>query len=383
LQLKIFDKFIFYDRINAMDFDLQLFATPEEEGRTEQPTQRKLERARRRGFVARTIELSPVLVTLTTSFLLSLIGFWTFSLVFKFIYTSISEINSRIELTSDKLLLIILSTGIDYIKIVGPIMLCALLVSLLSEIAQVGLYFSYQALSFDLSKLTFNFSRLWQRLIPSTRSIIEYSKTIFKIIVISYFAYSTIIGHYNDIVFTMTGEINAGFFLMTKLAYEIMIKTAIFLAIMALLDYLYQRFEYTQSLKMTRYELKDEWKQMEGDPLIRARIRERQRQMAARRMMAEVAKADVVITNPVHIAVAIKYDSSYMSAPAVVAKGESFIAEKIIAIARENAVPIVENKPLAEALYKAVDIGEEIRPEFYQAVAEVLAFVMRLKRRVA
>jgi len=363
------------------DFDLQLFASPEDEGRTEEPTRRKLERARRRGHVARTVELSPTIITLATCILLLFIGLWIFSSLWQFLYSSIILIDK--DLTATKLHSIFIRMGMDYLKIVTPIMACALFASLFSEFLQVGLFFSYEALQFDLSKVGLNLSKIWERLIPSVKILIEYAKAIFKIVVITYFAFDVITSHYERIISTMSDELISSFFLTAKMSFEIMIKSAVFLAIMSVLDYLYQRYEYKRSLKMTRYELKDEWKQMEGDPLMRARIRERQRQMAARRMMAEVEKADVVITNPTHIAVAILYDRSFMSAPMVVAKGESFIAEKIVAIAREHNVPIVSNKPLAEALYKAIKVGEEISIEFYQAVAEVLAFVWKLKKKAA
>lgn len=358
--------------------DLQLFATPEEEGRTEEPTHRKLERARRRGHVARTTELSPTVVTLGVCLLFLFIGGWFLKALLQFLHSSIE--NTQANFGFEKLKAIVIGMVIDYLKIVMPIMACAFFISLFSELFQVGLYFSYEALAFDLSKLWVNFGRLWERFIPSVRMLIEYGKAIFKIIIITYLAWKTISSHYEDIIFTMQGEVIPNFFLLAKLSYEIMLKSAIFLAIMSVLDYLYQRHEYKRQLKMTRYELKDELKQMEGDPLLRARIRERQRQMVGKRMMVEVPKADVVITNPTRIAVAIRYDSSFMSAPMVVAKGESFIAEKILAIARAHDVPIVENKPLAEALYKAISLGEEISADFYQAVAEVLAFVWKLKK---
>lgn len=362
-----------------MDIDLQLFASPEEEGRTEEPTHRKLERARKRGHVARTTELSPTLITLGTCLLFLFIGGWMFRTLLQFFYTSIENIQG--DLSPQKLHSIVIGIGIDYLKIVMPLMACAFFISLFSEVFQVGLYFSYQALAFDLSKIGFNFGKIWQRIVPSFKTLIEYGKAIFKLTIIAYFAWKTISSHYEQIIFTMSDEVITGFLLMCRLSYEIMLKSAIFLAIMSCLDYLYQRHEYKRSLKMTKYELKDEWKQMEGDPLIRARRRKRHRQIAGRRMMEEVKKSDVVITNPAHIAIAIRYDSSFMSAPMVVAKGESFIAEKIIGIAREHNVPIVENKPLAEALYRAIPVGEEISAAFYQAVAEVLAFVLKLKKR--
>ena len=151
---------------------------------------------------------------------------------------------------------------------------------------------------------------------------------------------------------------------------------------LGLIDYLYQKYEYESSLKMSKQEIKDEYKNIEGDPLIKSRIREKQRQMAMHRMMQSVPEADVVITNPTHFAVAIKYDAKVMDAPVVIAKGKNLIALKIKEIAQDSGVVIVENKPLAQTLYHSVDINEQIPEHLFQAVAEVLAFVYRLKGKV-
>jgi len=156
-------------------------------------------------------------------------------------------------------------------------------------------------------------------------------------------------------------------------------KSCIVIALLALLDYLYQKWEFEQGIKMTKQEVKEEFKQTEGDPLVKSRIKAIQREMARRRMMEEVKTADVVITNPTHLAVALKYDAMTMSAPKVVAKGAEHIASKIREVAKDNHIPLVENKSLAQNLYKTVDIGEEIPSSLYQAVAEILAYVYKLQ----
>jgi flagellar biosynthetic protein FlhB len=165
--------------------------------------------------------------------------------------------------------------------------------------------------------------------------------------------------------------------------YQVTLKICIFLLILAIMDYIYQRWQYNKSLRMSKKEIRDEYKQTEGNPLIKNKIRQRQHQIAARRMMQDVPKADVVITNPTHLAIALRYDPATMAAPMVVAKGEGFIAEKIKEIAITNGVALVENRPLAQSLFKTVDIGEAVPDKLYQAVAEVLAFVYRLKRKHA
>jgi len=155
------------------------------------------------------------------------------------------------------------------------------------------------------------------------------------------------------------------------------------MVIMAVIEDTFQKRQFEEKLKMNKQEVKEEHKQSEGDPLVKSRIRKIQLEAARKRMMQEVPKADVVVTNPVHLALAVKYDNSVMNAPRVVAKGAELIAERIKTLARENAVPIVENKELAQNLYKLVDIGDEVPSDFYQAIAEVLAYVYRLKGKVA
>ncbi len=164
--------------------------------------------------------------------------------------------------------------------------------------------------------------------------------------------------------------------------FRISMKILIFLFVLAVLDYGYNRWEYERSLMMTKEELKEELKQMEGDPQIRSRIRRVQRELARQRMMKEVEKADVVITNPTHIAVALRYDPEKDSAPVLVAKGMRLLAERIKEIAIAHGVPIVENPVLARTIYRTVEVGEPIPEKLYRAVAEVLAYVYRLKRKV-
>ena len=156
----------------------------------------------------------------------------------------------------------------------------------------------------------------------------------------------------------------------------------IILLLLSVLDYLYQRYDYEKNMRMSKQDIKDEYKNMEGDPLIKSKIKERQQQMATRRMMAEVPQADVVITNPTHYAIAIKYDENKADAPLILAKGVDFTAQKIRETAKEHGVVIVEDKPLARSLYDAVEIGDVIPEQFFQAVAEILAYVYQLEKKV-
>jgi len=177
------------------------------------------------------------------------------------------------------------------------------------------------------------------------------------------------------------GDGTAGQFASTlgKLSLILAIKISAVLLIVALFDFAFQRFDYATNLKMTKQEVREEMKDTEGNPVLKSRIRQVQREMARRRMMSEIPTADVVVTNPTHIAVALKYDSDEMPAPMVVAKGQRLLAEKIKEIAREHNIPIIENKPLARSLFKLVDVGAYIPNDLYRAVAEILAYIYRLK----
>ncbi|MDR1133075.1 MAG: flagellar biosynthesis protein FlhB, partial [Synergistaceae bacterium] len=211
--------------------------------------------------------------------------------------------------------------------------------------------------------------------IISLRTIIELLKGMLKALVLLGMLYLALRNE-RDLMLSIIGfSLDEGVMIIMGKIWSLAMRMAAVLFIIALIDYAYQKWEFEKSIKMSKQEIKDEYKQSEGDPLVKRRIRQKQRELAQRRMMSDVPKADVVVTNPTHIAVAIQYDQKTMSAPVIVAKGEDFIARKIKDIASEHGIPIVENKPLARALMQRVEVGESIPEELYLAVAEVLAFV--------
>jgi len=194
--------------------------------------------------------------------------------------------------------------------------------------------------------------------------------------------YLTVRGELDNIVPIMDMEVWSILSYMGSVCFKIILRTSWVLIVLALLDYAFQRWNFQQEAKMSKQEVKDEFKQREGDPLVKSKIRQVQREMARRRMMEAVPKADVVITNPVHLAVAIEYNVQQMMSPKVTAKGSRLIAERIKEVAREYQIPVIEDKPLAQAIFSGVEIGQEIPVVFYKAVAEILAYVYRLKNKV-
>ncbi len=260
-----------------------------------------------------------------------------------------------------------------------PVGLAILTVGVLVNYLQTGGVFTLEPLKMKFDRLNplAGLKRMF-----SPQKFIDLFKALFKIIGVFIIIWNT----FKSKVFPLA-ESNvyhpplemAG--LLWQLMFTIVLRIALLLLALAIFDFYYQRWQYRKSLRMTKKELQDELKQTEGDPLVRSRIRQKQRQLSMRRMMQEVPKADVVITNPTHLAIALKYEAEKMAAPQVLAKGEGHIAAKIKEIATEHGIPLVENKPLARTLYQTVEIGEQIPPNLYQAVAEVLAFVYKLRQR--
>jgi flagellar biosynthetic protein FlhB len=349
----------------------------QDQEKTEQPTSRRREQAREKGQVAKSQEITSVAILMAclTLFYFSsammvekMMGLmrWTFHEAGQFV------------INADTIHLLILTLIYKTFGLLAPLMLTVVCVALIANVSQVGFLVSSESIQPKLSKIDpiKGFKRLF-----SARSFVELIKNIFKILIIGFIAYITVVGEIKNII--PLGEQSIGGVLnyIGKVAFKVMLRSCWVLVVLAVLDYIFQRWELEKSLKMSKQELKDEFKQTEGDPLIKARIKNLQREAARKRMMAQVPKADVVITNPTHIAVALKYDQSEMSAPKVIAKGRGYIAAKIKEIAEKNNVPIVENKPLAQVLYKIVDNDHTIPTDLYKAVAEVLAFVYRMKMK--
>ena len=264
----------------------------------------------------------------------------------------------------------------NVLSIILPFMLAIVTAGIVSNIMQFGFLFSPEAFSPKLSK--FNPISGIKKLF-SLRSFIELVKSLIKITFVGGIAYLTIKTELKTIPTLMQMDVKDIISFIGITSFKICLYVSMALIILAVLDFAYQKYEHIKNLKMTKQEVKDENKQTEGDPQIKARIRSIQIEMSRRRMMESVPEADVVITNPTHLAIALKFDSEKMIAPKIVAKGAGKIAERIREIADENYVPIVENKLLAQTLFKITEIGDYIPAELYQAVAEVLAYVYRLK----
>jgi flagellar biosynthetic protein FlhB len=354
--------------------DLQYFSGE----KTEKATPKKKQDARKKGQVAKSQDLSPAIALTAFFFLLIMLGPGMLTTFQNMIRESLVTYTGW-QVNEENLKVMFMQLSFEAIKIVGPVLGVALLVALLANYMQVGWLITTEPLQMKLEKLN---PIEGAKRIFSMRSLVELLKSLLKISAGIYVAYTILWNSKEQLVQLSLKSIGNVLSYTAGEVVKLGIYLGLLLFILAALDYAYQRYEHEKNLRMSKQDLKDEHKQAEGDPLIKGKIRERQRSMAIRRMMQELPKADVIITNPTHFAVAIRYDASEMSAPTVVAKGQDYLALKIREVAKKHRIVTMENKPLARALYSQVEIGQQIPEELFKAVAEVLAYVYKLQGKV-
>lgn len=344
--------------------------------KTEPATPKKKEDARKKGDVAKSRELPSVAILIaSTIYLFFGAKHLTMTLGnnIKATFLLVPSLAS-----GDNFYLPLLAHTIKYfLLILMPIMIILCVAAIFANIIQSGFLLSVEPLTPKLSKID-PISGLTK--IISKKSLVELAKSVLKISIVGWAVISTLENDMSQLIPLMYKENVQIFSFLGEISMKVVARCCCVILVLAILDYIYQKWDHEENLKMTKQEVKDEFRQTEGDPMVKSRIKSIQRDMARRRMMAEVPKADVIITNPTHLSIALKYrPDEGMRAPAIVAKGANNIAFRIREIASEHNIPIMENKPLAQNLYK-LDIGDEIPPQFYQAVAEILAYVYGLKK---
>lgn len=344
--------------------------------KTEEATQQRREDFRKRGQVAQTRELAAVFAIFGSLLVVFLFG--------KFFLRELNEIFTH----SIEHFVVVAARDGDWIAatsfavnkmliLLAPVLGIFWVISMASSIIQVGFIYNEEALEFKPERIDpiQGLRRLFK-----LRSLVEGLKATFKLIVVGTVAWMVLRNELTALPHLVEFTINQIMGYLGDVVFRLLLGVGSLMAVLAGLDFLFQRWDLEQEMKMTKEEVKEEVKSREGDPMVRARIKRVQREIASRRMMEEIPKADVVITNPTHIACVLKYDDT-MVAPRLVAKGADFMAEKIKQLAREHNVPIVENKPLARTIFKTLKLGQSIPRELFTAVAEVLAYVYKLKRK--
>ncbi|MHB8067000.1 MAG: flagellar biosynthesis protein FlhB [Desulfobaccales bacterium] len=347
--------------------------------KTEEPTPKRQDEARNKGRVSKSRDLSAALVLLTGLLSLIIWGPVLGQKLMEMLRLALGHLRPGV-VSVNQMAPLFMSFGLTLAGLLTPIFLSLSAAAVLGTYAQVGKVFSTAPITPDFSRLQL-FSGL-QRLL-SLNSFVEMAKSIAKIALIGAVAYYSVKRELPEMLPLLNQEVSQVALAMTGATFRVCTRVILCLLVLGALDYFYQRYQFQKGLKMTKQEVKDEMKQTEGDPKVKARIRSLMRQMATKRMIADVPDADVVVTNPTHYAVALKYDSATMVAPQVVAKGRGFIALKIIAVAQEAGVPRVENRSLARSLYRSVEVGKTIPNSLYRAVAEVLAYIYRLRTAAA
>jgi len=349
------------------------------EDKTEKATPRKREEARKKGQVAKSRELPSVAVLLAGLITLTVFG--------SCMYTHIQSImrgTFSLPILNDLSLpdfMVFAQKMITlFILTISPLLAAVFITAVLSNIMQVGFMLSGELIKPKLSKLDpiKGLGRLF-----SKQSFMELFKSLLKLAIVGGIGYLMVKSEMKSVHLLGHMEINSIIAYILFTIFKIFISCTLAMIFLVVIDYAFQKWDFEKRLKMSKKEIKDEFKRTEGDPLIKSRIRSIQMQMARKRMMQQVPQADVVITNPTSLAVALKYDSSVMSAPKFLAKGSGKIAKRIKELAEKHDIPIVENKELAQSLYSLVDIDQEIPPALYQAVAEVLAYIYKLKGNYA
>ena len=369
-----------YLRLTGKGFVLTLFASPEDEGRTELPTERKKRRAREEeGRVVNSVEINQTLVlAVTIGLIFILAGYLTHTVgqFFMEIINKISDADSTMNLNAmpDIFLNIIFLVA----KTAGIILFTALIVGVGINLAQTRFLFTVKKLKPNFKRIAPTWTNFKERVFVSPQNLMNLAKILFKMIVIAILTFTTINGKRNELFNMINMELAQAMNVFFFIVLEMLAKVIVFLIIVSVFDYFFQRRQHIKSLKMTKYEMKEEFKEMEGDPLVKSQLQEMARKIVNRTMLKAVPEADVIITNPTHFAVALKYNNGDY-APMVTAKGADHIALRIKEIAKENEIEIVENKPLARELFYNVDIGKYIPEKLFHVVSKILGEVYRIR----
>jgi flagellar biosynthetic protein FlhB len=352
-------------------------ADENDDEKTEEPSQHKIEESRKKGDVAASRELNSVLLLTGSLLTLILCSVYIYEVIGEYLEWIYAQ-DFRVAYTKEKMQDFFSQTAWTLVTCLGPSFGVSICIGVCSQFMQIGFLYSPEILNADFSRIDplKGFGRIF-----SKKSLVEAIKGIFKFIVVITITYAVMkdnIGSFLGFLHSEAGDsLMFGRYLVTKLGFSILLG----LGIISLGDFAWEKWSYRQKMMMTKQQAKEERKEQDGNPEVKAKVRQIQRQMAQKRMLDDVKKADVIVTNPTHLSVALKYDGEVMVAPAVVAKGADHMALRIREIAKEHDIPIVENIMLARTLYKTVKVGHGVPRTLYKTVAEILAFVFKLKRK--
>jgi flagellar biosynthetic protein FlhB len=354
--------------------NLQFFAGE----KTEKATPKKRQESRKKGQVAKSQDVNAAILLLFVFLFFWFSGGMMLDRMINLFVRSFEDF-MLLELTEQTIFSLLFDLLPEIALIILPVMLVAMLGGVIASYMQIGFLFSTEAIHFKLEKLN---PIKGAKQIFSMRALVELLKSSLKITFIGAVTFTVLWFDWEGIMRLSQISLEEGLVFLSKLVLKMGLAATVVLLFLAIFDFTYQKYDFEKNIRMSKQDIKDEYKNVEGDPLIKSKIKQKQREMAMQRMMQEVPKADVVITNPTHYAIALKYDETKMDAPYVVASGVDYLALKIRSIATNHEIPTIENRPLARAIYDQTEIGDAVPEEFFKAVAEILAYIYRLKQKV-
>jgi flagellar biosynthetic protein FlhB len=361
--------------------DIQFFAA-EDEGRTLDPTESKKRKAREEGKVPKSVDMSAAIVLLVVFWALALFGNFMIG-GFREAFTYCIDNMYTIDISSTSMRTLILHFVFLFFKITAPIFVVAMIIGIAANLVQVGFLFTWKPLQPKLERISFTPKKIFQKVLFSKQAMANLLKSIIKVVAIVIIAWMIIRGELPYFVNLIDAGIATSFDAITSTAFILINATCLLLFVFAIPDYMFQRRQHLESIKMSFPEMKEEHKMEEGDPHVKQKIMQKARELAQRNLPAMVKKADVVITNPTHIAIALQYDTNISDQPIVVAKGADHLASTIRQIAIEAGIPVMENKPIAWALYEDVRLGDPIPDKLFSAVAAIYTRLEKFRRNFA
>ena len=344
--------------------------------KTEEPTPHKLREARKKGQIAKSKDFTTAVMLIASFYTLKAFATFIWGKMVELSYFSYSFI--PLEFNASVVGFILEETLWLFLIVMAPVFGVNVLVAIIAESFQTGFLISGEPLKPSFDKLN---PIEGAKKFFAMKQYVELLKSVLKMAIVITLIYQAIVEEFYMVIIAQQLTLWQVMGFTGNLVMKVVIKVGVFYLIISLLDYMYQKYEYIKGLKMSKKEIKDEYKRLEGDPMIKQRQRDAQRQMSQGRQMGSVPDSDVVVTNPIHVAIAIKYTPNMMRAPRVLAKGKRLVAAEIKRLAEDHQIPIVENPPLARSLYEVTEVGSDIPPIYYKAVAEILAFVYNLKKK--
>ncbi|PIE97888.1 MAG: flagellar biosynthesis protein FlhB [Treponema sp.] len=368
---------IFSEQIPPYLFDMQWFAA-EEEGRTEDPTQEKIRKARKEGRVAKSQEIPSSIGLVLTAIVLIALAPYMLSLFIELLRFFFTRCGTEDVMNSTWFNVFLRY----YIRIILPIAIIAIFSGIVGNIIQTkGFLFSIKLIEPKFNKISPNIFKYFKRVLFSAEGLFNLAKSLIKVFAVGVIAYIIIKNNITNMISLLKSNLGDAMFFVAGLAWRLIIYVGILFLFFSVVDYFFQRKQFIESLKMTKHEIKDEFKESEGDPKIKGQIKRQMQDLLSRNAIKNVPQADVVITNPTHFAVALQYEEKTMPAPMVLAKGADLMAQQIKKIAKDNEIPIIENKPLTRAIYANVDLGEIIPDKYYEAVSLIFSQVLSMNEK--